>query len=102
MSAFANVLNLALHYQKYTLSFINFHNEPKRETPDMFYFYTLTLIIFKTCYNMFSIDKFTHMNFDQCINLHKTFFKTLKSNNRNVGMNALSSIFLLTQRYDSC
>ena len=63
----------------------------RRATPEMIMKYKLALCLFKLYNESFSSLEFALLNFNQLLTGRQTFFKTLKSNCYNVGLNSLSN-----------
>jgi hypothetical protein len=69
------------------------HVITKKAAPEMYLYYTLSVILFKLMNENIPLDEWTHLNFSQIITSHQTIFKCKKDNLLRVGLTTLTKRF---------
>jgi hypothetical protein len=85
--ASANALNVCLHYWNREIFYYQLHVITNRATPEMYSYYTLSLMLYKLMNENIPLDKWTHLNFSIIITSGQTKFNCKKDNLFKVGMN---------------
>ena len=93
LSTSAKALKVCIRLSDGNTSFETLHKICKRAPPIEFMKYKLALCLFKTYNSDFNVVEFLHLNFNQVFTSRQLNFETLKSNNKKVGLNALSNRF---------